>query len=98
MVTTEGTPCEVFVPNIFSPNADGQNDVLYLRGNGIAAMEFCIYSRWGEQVYCSTNQNQGWDGTYNGQPVQPGVFAWSAALTFDDGRQQTASGTVTVVR
>jgi hypothetical protein len=49
----------VFIPNIFSPNGDNKNDVLYVRGNCIEVMEFIIYDRWGEKIFTGDDVNDG---------------------------------------
>ena len=54
------------VPNAFSPNGDGHNDKVYVRGYGIAKMSWQIYNRWGVLVYTGTDKNEGWDGRYKG--------------------------------
>src|SRR5581483_11889855 len=61
---TSTEPCSLFVPNAFSPNGDGQNDILYVRDNCILTMDFTIYDRWGNKVFESKNQSTGWDGAY----------------------------------
>ncbi|MCF8295022.1 MAG: PKD domain-containing protein [Bacteroidales bacterium] len=61
------------MPSLFSPNGDGHNDFLYVRGWGIhELLEFSIYNRWGERIYRSNDIEQGWDGTYKGvmQPAE----------------------------
>ena len=52
------------VPSGFSPNNDGSNDVLYVRGFGIETMLFQVYNRWGNWYSSTTDQHIGWDGTY----------------------------------
>lgn len=71
------------IPNVFSPNGDGNNDIFFiLPGNGasdqIASMT--IFDRWGNQLYRKENYttaiNEGWDGTFNGQELNPGVYVY----------------------
>ena len=71
-------PCsELFVPNAFSPNNDGINDVFYVINSGdVIAFHMVIYNRWGEVVFQTYNINQGWDGTYNGVRSPVGVYHW----------------------
>lgn len=66
---------EIFVPNAFTPNGDGENDVLYVRGD-IDELTLSIYDRWGEKVFETNEQALGWDGTHNGKLVDPGVFVY----------------------
>ena len=67
---------ELYVPNGFSPNGDGQNDVLYVRGGGVTGMYWAIYDRWGERVFETSDPKQGWDGTYKGKNLDPAVFVY----------------------
>lgn len=88
----------VFVPNIFSPNGDNHNDVLYVRGKGIERMLFKVYDRWGEKVFESTEQNFGWDGTFRGKPMNPAVFVYYVDVEFTDGTSTLLKGDVTLIR
>ncbi len=89
---------DIFVPNTFTPNGDGQNDVLFVRGHAIKSLEFMVFDRWGEKVFETTDQTLGWDGTFEGKPVDPAVFVYHlTAYCLDDQRYFT-KGNVTVVR
>jgi gliding motility-associated-like protein len=69
--------CEgyLFVPNSFSPNGDGLNDVFKVSAHNVNHFNMRIYNRWGELIFTSNNPEMGWDGTYNGAPCQIGVYA-----------------------
>ena len=86
------------VPDIFSPNGDGRNDVLYVLGNGIADVEFFIYDKYGRKVFETNTQDIGWDGTYKGEDVNPGVFIYMAKITHINGFQEIIKGDVTLIR
>jgi gliding motility-associated-like protein len=88
----------VGVPDIFSPNGDGENDVLRIRGNGIDKVEFFVYNRYGEKVFESSNVNIGWDGSFNGEDATPGVFMYFAKVTFLNGFEEIIKGDVTLIR
>jgi gliding motility-associated-like protein len=88
----------VFVPNIFSPNGDGNNDILYVRGKGISSLSFMVYDRWGEKVFESTRLEQGWDGNFRGKKMNPAVFVYSLDVSFNDGTNQYKKGDVTLIR
>jgi len=88
----------VFIPNIFTPNLDGNNDVLYVRSEHIKELNFSIYNRWGEKVFESQNKNEGWDGNYKGQPCSPDVYVYHVAIVFEDGTEESRKGNVTLVR
>lgn len=67
----------VFLPSAFTPNGDGKNDILFVRSLvPLESMRLIIYNRWGEQVFESTDQAKGWDGTYKDKPAQAGVYGF----------------------
>jgi gliding motility-associated-like protein len=88
----------VFIPDIFSPNGDGNNDVFRLRGHGITNVEFLVYSRWGELVFSSKDINKGWDGTINGKPQPSGNYIYYIQASLNDGTVQELKGEVTLIR
>lgn len=67
---------ELFVPNVFSPNGDGANDVLKVYGNCITDLEFVIFDRWGQKVFEITDPLIVWDGRYNGKLMDAAVFVY----------------------
>ena len=94
----------VFIPNVFSPNADGLNDFFMIfGGQTVANVDLLqIYSRWGELLYETNDlvlndEQKGWDGYHQGQKMNPGVFVWLAQITFIDGEQLVYSGDVHLV-
>lgn len=87
----------IYVPNIFSPNGDGQNDFLFVRGT-FKSLHFSVYDRWGEIVFETTDANMGWDGKFKGKPMNPGVFAYYAIIERNDGKKIVKSGNVSLVR
>ena len=95
---------QVYAPNIFSPNEDGQNDRFTLFGRAVQVISFLeIFDRWGNKVYRGeqleiNNTSMGWDGTFNGEPLNPGVFVWQAVVVFIDGEEVVLSGDVTIYR
>lgn len=91
-----GTP-NIFFPNAFSPNGDGNNDVLYVRGNAISTVYFAIYNRWGEQVFETNSKDRGWDGTFNGKVVTSDVYGYHLKVTCFDGQVYETQGNVTVL-
>ena len=95
----------IYIPNVFSPNADGVNDFFFATAgpaaNFIESMR--IFNRWGALVYEANGipfgvQEAGWDGKLGGQFVEPGVFAYHLRVQFIDGFVADYSGSVTVVR
>lgn len=96
-VVVEGQP-PVFIPNAFSPNGDGNNDLFMVYGDAISKVELSIFNRWGEEIFRSTDRLAGWDGTYKGQLQNPTVYTYVAAITYLDGKQIQKKGTVTILR
>jgi len=86
------------LPSGFSPNGDGENDVLYVRGAAIKTLDLKIYNRWGELVFETTSQSIGWDGTFNGKPQPIDAYAFVLSVSFIDGSQQLKKGNVTLLR
>jgi gliding motility-associated-like protein len=97
MITAEVRPL-VDVPTAFTPNGDGTNDVLYVRGYGIEHLEFRVYNRWGELVFETNNQAIGWDGTFRGTPQEMDAYAFTLHATFYDGKSVSRKGNVTLIR
>jgi gliding motility-associated-like protein len=89
---------DVFVPNAFSPNGDLNNDVFFVHGTGINSIELIIFNRWGEKIFESTNIKNGWDGTFNGQVCNTGVFVYYLKATMNDGTVVSKDGHVTLLR
>jgi gliding motility-associated-like protein len=89
---------EMFVPNAFSPNDDGANDILYVRGQCLETLTFMVFNRWGEKVFETNNQSQGWDGRYKGDMMNSGVFVYRVEGKTYDGKAYTMKGNVTLVR
>lgn len=88
----------IFVPNAFSPNADGKNDVLYVRSEILEEFYFAVYSRWGEKVFETTQLNEGWDGFFKGKPCQNGVYDYYFTGTCVGGKTCVLKGNVMLVR
>ena len=88
----------IFVPNAFSPNGDGKNDVLYVRSEILQDFYFAVYSRWGEKVFECSNLEMGWDGTYKGKPCQNGVYDYYFSGTCVGGKTKELKGNVMLVR
>lgn len=88
----------VFVPNAFSPDNDGYNDVLRVEGNHINQLDFAIYNRWGELLFQTNDQSIGWDGIYEGEIVPSGVYGYYMQCQCDNGEKLRLKGNITVLR
>ncbi|WP_165779281.1 DUF7948 domain-containing protein [Brumimicrobium salinarum] len=88
----------IFVPNAFSPNGDGKNDVLRLRSAVVADVIFRIYDRWGELVYETNTMHGGWDGTFRGKRLDPDVYDYYLEGHCIDGQEFLKKGNITLIR
>lgn len=89
---------EMFVPNAFSPNDDGANDVLYVRGECLETLTFMVFNRWGQKVFETTDKHIGWDGTFKGDIMNTGVFVYRLEGKDYDGKGYSLKGNVTLIR
>ena len=88
----------IFVPNAFTPDGDGLNDRVFVRGSEITDVEFAIYDRWGELVFQTSSQNTGWDGTFKGKNLPPDVYGYYLRCKCDDGTLFFKKGNITLIR
>lgn len=89
----------MFLPNAFTPNRDGLNDVFKAKAYGpLVFFELNIYNRYGQRVFSSKESGQGWDGTINGLPVDNGNFAWTCSYQFVGREKEFQRGFVLVIR
>ena len=96
----------VYVPNAFSPNGDGTNDIFMIYADPSSVLRiksFLVFNRWGESVFQyfnfePNNPAYGWDGMHRGKMMDPAVFAWFAEVEFIDGRTEIFKGDVTLMR
>jgi gliding motility-associated-like protein len=95
----------IYVPNAFSPNGDGINDLFVIYAGGAVSQikTFLIFDRWGETVFKGVNFEPnnpyfGWDGMHRGAKMTPAVFTWFAEVELEDGTVKTFDGDLTLVR
>ena len=90
----------IFFPNAFSPNGDGENDMLRLRARDsfIDEVYWIVYNRWGEKVFEANSLNEMWDGQYKGELVEPDAYGYYLRVTCTDGDVFEKKGNVTVLR
>ncbi len=90
----------IVMPNAFTPDGDGLNDILYVRGSSLNRLEtFKVFARNGELVFQSDNLSVGWDGTYNGQVVSTGVYVYYVEAYCElDNRIIVKKGNVTLIK
>ncbi|HPQ08916.1 MAG TPA: PKD domain-containing protein [Bacteroidia bacterium] len=98
VIDSECKESDVFVPNTFTPNGDGNNDVLYVRGYLINEVYFAVYNRWGELVFETNDKHKGWDGKYKGRDADVGVFGYYLKAKCPNGKEIFKKGNVTLIR
>lgn len=93
-----------FIPNTFSPNGDGSNDVFYPRGTGLFSIKTArVFNRWGEVVYEKNDfrpndVSQGWDGSYKGQRLNPDVYVYIIEILCDNNILLPLKGNIALIR
>ena len=89
---------EIYIPDAFSPNADGTNDVFIPKGLFVDTFKMIVYNRWGQSLYQTTKISEGWDGTINGQAASEGTYTYRVELVDSLGDPFVKVGTVLLVR
>jgi gliding motility-associated-like protein len=97
-ITEKTLPGQIFIPNAFSPNGDGLNDVFLVYGFTIEKMQFAVYNQWGEKIFESFNQSIGWDGTFKGTTQPSGVYMYVCKMTLRDGKVVVRKGSINLIR
>ena len=94
----------VFIPNTFSPNGSGNNDIFYPRGSGVFRIKLLrIFNRWGEVVFEKVNflpndPSAGWDGTFKGQKLNSDVYIYTAELLCENNTSLVVNGNIALLR
>lgn len=90
---------DIFVPNAFTPNGDGHNDLLRAIPVSMRSFKYLtVFNRWGQQVFTTTNPGVGWDGTFGGHEAPAGTYIWMAGGVDYTGRVVERKGTVILIR
>ncbi len=88
-----------WIPNTFTPDNNGNNDVFLPYSIGVVEYEFEIFDRWGEKIFKTTASKEGWNGSYKGRPCQQGAYAWRISFKNVVTQQtETHLGHVTLLR
>lgn len=89
----------LYVPNSFTPRSgDILNDYFIAKGMAVANFRMVIFNRWGQQIFASENIDIGWDGSFNGTPVDAGVYPYKITYQTPQGEEQMRMGSVTLIR
>ena len=96
---------KVSIPNAFTPNGDGRNEVFYVMGGAEirSVRSFSIFNRWWQLIFqqsdvAPNDPANGWDGRFRGQPAEPGAYVYMINISFNDGSTSLYKGTVTLIR
>jgi gliding motility-associated-like protein len=87
----------LFVPNAFSPNADGKNDIFMPKGVGILSYHLEVFDRWGQSVFKSVGYQQAWDGTYKGRYLPTAAYYYVIELNSLEVTIPPILGTISIV-
>lgn len=88
----------IYIPNTFTPNEDGLNDVFLAFGYSISEVSMEIFDRWGEKLFSSNDQKLGWNGTYKSTPCKNDVYVYKIAYKGLDSKKHSKTGHVTLNR
>lgn len=86
------------VPNSFTPNEDGHNDILYVKGLGITDMVFRVFNRYGQLVFESLDPTEGWNGKFKSEYENTATFVYTLEYTLVDGSIGKSNGNITLIR
>ena len=97
IITNDCSENTVYLPTGFTPNGDGNNDVLYVRSNFITEVYLTIYDRWGEKLFESNDIKKGWDGYYKGKKIDQGVYGYYMTFKCNNGQESFKKGNITLM-
>jgi gliding motility-associated-like protein len=89
---------DVWVPNTFTPDNNGQNDVFKVYGNSIDKLELTIWNQWGEKIFTTKDKTEGWNGMSNGKAQPTSVYVYVAKVTLMSGKEVMKKGMFNLVR
>jgi len=88
----------IFIPNVFTPNGDGSNDLFKIYGNSITGIALKMFDQWGELIFEGSDIQKGWDGTYKGKQQPVGVYIYTVKIKLSDGTEVIRKGSLNLVR
>lgn len=97
-VNLAGNVKDLFIPNAFTPNRDGKNDVFKVYGTTVTGAEIRIYTQWGALIYETNDNTKGWDGTSKGVPQPVGPYIYVVKVRTNDQDTFLKKGTINLIR
>ena len=97
-ITVNKTEVFIYIPNTFTPNFDGKNDIFYFYAEGFREFEAQIFNRWGELLYESVDILEGWNAKYKGKDVPLGVYVYRVKIVSFDNQYFRKVGSINVIR
>ena len=88
----------IYIPNAFTPDVNGLNDLFQVQGTGIRTYSYNIYNRWGENIFHASNPQTLWDGSFKNNPAPEGVYLYQVDVTDIDGLHHYIKGTLHLIR
>jgi|GEM_PF-5373029 len=98
VAVVDGEYNSLFIPNAFTPDGSEFNNTWGIKGNCILEIKCLIYNRWGEEIATLNDLSQVWDGTYKGQAIPDGVYAYTIEVTYVSSQKERATGFITLLR
>jgi gliding motility-associated-like protein len=89
---------EVYIPNTFTPNGDGKNDIFKVYNNYLKSVTMKVFNQWGELIFTSTDPGKGWDGTSKGKLQPTGVYVYVVNVVLLDGTAVNRKGSINLIR
>ncbi len=86
------------IPEAFTPNGDGNNDFLFVRGGPFTSYELRVFNEWGNQVFITDDENSGWDGSYKGKEQPAGTYIYTFVGETIDGEMYNLQGEIVLIR
>lgn len=97
-VTINPNTKDFFIPNAFTPNNDGRNDVFKVYGSSVKELTMSIFNQWGQLLFETKDKQRGWDGNYGGHLQPTGVYVYVTKVVFYDNTVYTGKGTINLIR
>ncbi len=93
-----GEDFNIFVPNAFTPDGDGLNDLFQPKGHGIVSYDLMVFDRWGEKLFHTNDFSKGWDGMFRGTLSKEDTYVWQIVVKNKEGKSKELKGIVTLIR